>query len=69
MEADEASRVKKLQEKNKRRKRLLAEAELDKPILREALGGKLTSPARRLGAASRVRRKLGVSEHGVMQEL
>jgi putative transposase len=39
MKAEEAKRLKKLEEENKRLKRLLAEAELDKAILREVLGG------------------------------
>ncbi len=39
MKAEEAKRLKKLEEENKRLKRLLAEAELDKAILREVLEG------------------------------
>jgi len=39
MKAEEAKRLKELEEENKRLKRLLAEAELDKLILKEALEG------------------------------
>ena len=39
MKAEEARRLKELDEENKRLKKLLAEAELDKAILKEALEG------------------------------
>jgi putative transposase len=39
MKAEEAKRLKTLEEENQRLKRLLAEAELDKAILREVLEG------------------------------
>jgi transposase-like protein len=39
MKAGEAKRLKELEEENKRLKKLLAEAELDKSILKEALEG------------------------------
>jgi transposase-like protein len=39
MKAEEAKRLKKLEEENKRLKKLLAEGELDKAILKEALEG------------------------------
>ena len=39
MKSDEAKRLKELDEENKRLKKLLAEAELDKAILKEALRG------------------------------
>jgi len=39
MKAEEAKRLKKLEQENKRLKTLLAEAELDKAILQEALEG------------------------------
>ncbi len=39
MKAEEARRLKELEEENKRLKKLLAEAELDKAILKEALQG------------------------------
>ena len=39
MKAEEAKRLKKLEEENKRLKKLLAESELDKAILREVLEG------------------------------
>ena len=37
MKAEEAKRLKELEEENKRLKRLLADAEIDKSILREAI--------------------------------
>jgi transposase-like protein len=39
MKAEEAKRLKELEEENRRLKKLLAEAELDKAILKEALSG------------------------------
>ena len=39
MKSEEAKRLKELEDENKRLKRLLAEAELDKAILKEALKG------------------------------
>jgi len=39
MKAEEAKRLKKLEEENRRLKKLLAEAELDKAVLREVLEG------------------------------
>jgi transposase-like protein len=39
MKAEEAKRLRELEEENKRLKKLLAEAELDKAILKEALEG------------------------------
>ena len=39
MKAEEAKRLKELDDENKRLKKLLAEAELDKAILKEALRG------------------------------
>ena len=39
MKAEEAKRLKELEEENKRLKKLLAESELDKSILKEALEG------------------------------
>lgn len=39
MKAEEAKRLKELDDENKRLKKLLAEAELDKAILKEALEG------------------------------
>jgi transposase-like protein len=39
MKAEEAKRLKELEHENKRLKKLLAEAELDKAILKEALEG------------------------------
>ena len=39
MKAEEAKRLKELEDENKRLKKLLAEAELDKAILKEAFEG------------------------------
>ena len=39
MKAEEAKRLRELEDENKRLKKLLAEAELDKAILKEALEG------------------------------
>jgi len=39
MKAEEAKRLREVEEENKRLKKLLAEAELDKAILKEALEG------------------------------
>jgi putative transposase len=39
MKSEEAKRLKELEDEDKRLKKLLAEAELDKAILKEALGG------------------------------
>jgi transposase-like protein len=39
MKAEEAKRLKELEDENKRLKKLLAEAELDKAILKEVLEG------------------------------
>ncbi len=39
MKAEEAKRLKELEQENKRLKKLLAESELDKSILKEALEG------------------------------
>ena len=39
MKAEEAKRLKELEEENKRLKKLLADAELDKAILKEAMEG------------------------------
>ena len=47
MKSDEAKRLRELELENQRLKELLAEAELDKRILKDGLGGKLLSPARR----------------------
>ncbi|MBX9580283.1 MAG: IS3 family transposase [Gemmataceae bacterium] len=62
---DQAKRLKELERENARLKRLVAEAELDKAILREAAGGKLLSPAKRTAAVEHVRDALG---RGVVSE-
>ena len=56
-------------EEAKRLKKLLAKAELDKAILREALEGILTSPARRREAVRESQRELGVSERRACRAL
>ncbi|MCX7414873.1 MAG: IS3 family transposase [Planctomycetia bacterium] len=56
---DQAKRLKDLEKENARLKRLLADAELDKAILREAAFGKLLSPAKRRRAVEHVRDALG----------
>ena len=45
MKAEEAKRLKELDDENKRLKKLLAEAELDKAIIKEALQGELLTLA------------------------
>ncbi|MDP1592285.1 MAG: IS3 family transposase [Prosthecobacter sp.] len=63
MKVDQAKRLKELEQENSRLKRLLADAELDKAILREAAKGKLLSPARRRAAVEDAQRNVpGVSE-------
>ncbi|HAW30929.1 MAG TPA: IS3 family transposase [Planctomycetaceae bacterium] len=56
---DQAKRLKDLEKENARLKRLLADAELDKAILKEAAFGKLLSPVKRCQAVSYVRNTLG----------
>ncbi|NCZ97033.1 IS3 family transposase [bacterium] len=59
LRTDQAKRLKDLEKENARLKRLLADAELDKAILREAAFGKLLSPAKRRQAVEHVRDTLG----------
>ena len=47
MKAEQTKRLKQLEQENKRLKKLLAEAELDKAILKEALEGNLLAIGRR----------------------
>ncbi|WP_339674759.1 IS3 family transposase [uncultured Gimesia sp.] len=56
---DQAKRLKDLEKENARLKRLLADAELDKAILKEAAFGKLLSPVKRCQAVTYVRNTLG----------
>jgi len=62
MKVDQAKRLKALEQENARLKRLLADAELDKAILKEAARsrklGKLLSPARRRASVEEARRAL-----------
>ncbi|WP_419192682.1 IS3 family transposase [Kolteria novifilia] len=62
MKADEARRLKELEQENAKLKRLLAEAELDKAMLKELFQGKLLSPSRRRAAVDRLEKSFGVSE-------
>ncbi|WP_430300457.1 IS3 family transposase [Rhabdothermincola salaria] len=62
MNASDAKRLKELEGENTRLKKLLAEAELDKSVLKEIGGGKLLTPNRRRSAVSMLRDRFGVSE-------
>ncbi|MEO0525558.1 MAG: IS3 family transposase [Pseudomonadota bacterium] len=62
LKIDQAKRLKDLEKENARLKRLLADAELDKAILKEAAFGKLLSPERRRRFVDHVTDKLGVSQ-------
>ncbi|NQY41717.1 MAG: IS3 family transposase [Henriciella sp.] len=62
LKADQAKKLKELEKENARLKRLLADAELDKAILKEAAFGKLLSPSKRRRAVDHVQRRLGVSQ-------
>ncbi|MCE9603296.1 MAG: IS3 family transposase [Planctomycetia bacterium] len=62
LRTDQAKRFKELEQENSRLKRLLADAELDKAILREAGRGKLLSPTGRRRVVEHVRETLAVSE-------
>ncbi|MEO0625156.1 MAG: IS3 family transposase [Pseudomonadota bacterium] len=62
MKVDQAKRLKDLEKENARLKRLLADAELDKAILKEAAFGKLVGPSRRRQFIEHACDELGVSE-------
>ncbi|MDQ3642140.1 MAG: IS3 family transposase, partial [Actinomycetota bacterium] len=62
MKATEAKRLRELETENGRLKRLLAEAELDKAMLKELGRGKLLTPERRRRAAVHLQGRFGVSE-------
>ncbi|MCW4352588.1 IS3 family transposase [Hoyosella sp. YIM 151337] len=62
MKADDAKRLKELDAENKRLKRLLAEAELEKDALREIGQGKLVSPAAKRRAVTMLQLRLGCSQ-------
>ena len=69
MGPDEAKRLKELEVENARLKKLLAEAELDKAILKGGRGGKMVSPAKRRAATAHVVTKLGVSQRRACRAL
>ncbi|MEL6340443.1 MAG: IS3 family transposase, partial [Myxococcota bacterium] len=62
LKTDQAKKLKELERENARLKRLLADAELDKAILKEAAFGKLLIPSKRRRAVDHTREVLGVSE-------
>ncbi|MFC3303913.1 IS3 family transposase [Parvularcula lutaonensis] len=62
MKVDQAKRLKDLEKENARLKRLLADAELDKAILKEAAFGKLVGPSRKRQFIEHACTELGVSE-------
>ncbi|MCP5034665.1 MAG: IS3 family transposase, partial [Actinomycetia bacterium] len=62
MKANDAKRLKELEGENARLKKLLAEAELDKLMLKEIGGGKLLTPNRRRDAVSMCQDRFGVSQ-------
>ncbi|MEM1395827.1 MAG: IS3 family transposase [Pseudomonadota bacterium] len=62
MKVDQAKRLKDLEKENVRLKRLLADAELDKAILKEAAFGKLVGPSRKRQFIEHACTELGVSE-------
>lgn len=68
--ASEAKRLKELEQENTRLKKLLADAHLDKDILKSALDhGKRVSPTPRREAVAHVRRQLGTSERRTCRAL
>lgn len=62
MKADDAKRLKELEGENARLKKLLAEAELDKSMLKEIAEGNFLSPNRRRAAANMLSERFGVSQ-------
>jgi len=62
LKADDAKRLKDLEEENSTLKRLLADAELEKAALKEIARGKLLSPERRHAAVHHLMKIMGVSE-------
>ena len=62
MKADDAKRLKELEGENARLKKLLAEAELDKEMLKGVGRGKLLTPNRKRAAVVMLRDRFGVSE-------
>ncbi|MEM7188429.1 MAG: IS3 family transposase [Pseudomonadota bacterium] len=62
MKVDQAKRLKDLEKENARLKRLLADAELDKAILKEAAFGKLVGPSRKRQFIEHACGEFGVSQ-------
>ena len=62
MKANDAKRLKELEGENARLKKLLAEAELDKAMLKEIAEGKLLTPNRKRRAVALLRERFGVSQ-------
>ncbi|MEM8643619.1 MAG: IS3 family transposase [Pseudomonadota bacterium] len=67
MKIDQAKRLKDLEKENARLKRLLADAELDKAILKEAAFGKLVGPSRKRQFVEHACTELGVSQRRACQ--
>ena len=62
MKAADVKELKELRVENTRLKKLLAEAELDKAMLKDLAEGKMVTPGRRRVAVVRLRGRFGVSE-------
>ncbi|QEY31819.1 IS3 family transposase [Synechococcus sp. RSCCF101] len=62
MQAEEAKRLTQLEKENARLKKLLAEAELEKAMLKDLAGGKLLSPERRRRAVVVLQQRYRASE-------
>ncbi|WP_145301935.1 IS3 family transposase [Crateriforma conspicua] len=69
MKSDEARRLRELEIENQKLKELLAEAELDKRMLKVIAGGKLLSPTRRREAACKLQSCFGVLERRACRTL
>nr|WP_246146457.1 IS3 family transposase [Rubripirellula lacrimiformis] len=69
MKSDEAKRLRELEIENQRLKELLAEAELDKKMLKDDRRGKLLSPARRRDAVCKLQHSFAVSERRACRTL
>jgi putative transposase len=62
LKADDAKRLKELERENATLKRLLADAELEKAVLKGDRQGGILSPARRRADVDHLARALGVSQ-------
>ena len=62
LRTDQARRLKELEKENGRLRKAVSDLTLDKLILKEALGGKLLSPARRRQCVDHLQTELGISE-------